>query len=1166
MQRRKIPSDSRDDVNRLLEKFRKICGQKCEVEIDHSVHFHFQPEFPGEKIHPSVFGKLLQHEQQTTEKLSKTPEKVTKTFSDQSTQTNLGVFPSTTMAPFFNVSVPPPSANAISSPSTLQPSTVSQACRSSGMQMPLPIDELYGIGNQGIGQSANPFMSQLMSQGMSGPSSQPCGNLGFPMRPGRVSSPPPGFLVNSQPLPVIPEVPFNSDLLHSVPPVPICTPQTAYLPPNQFFTTMPEYNTQTHAGCPYSGSQTLSYSTDQLQIPSSVSGQESTPQCKATETTIGCRKTPGLVVNHSVSGAEFPEKAIERLKPILENEIEKREDTCDNVADIPLPVGPSLPNKKAGHQEEKKNVPSNEKIKVKDIPLPKEPCLTNCNKDTNENNELEKDMTEEVEDDCSELGRSGKVNHNAKPKCIRSVDHMTLDLKKINSKLLKSKFIEIEKAQMLVSETSGCVLEDFVRDGSLRKDEVESDVKNVEIKSQADVKDASQTTNCMDKSETESDPLLQVNDETKASVSVFERTKETVEDIRPLRRPMISSSVPDENKMVQNAEEDSVRGDITAGSASVEHKSVDNMYIKQEPADESIGKDVSQVENDNKAASLESKSNVDKSINTSVSKVDSFNNDLNPGLLKKAPTLREVVKQMHGPTASDMNLETLKSQTSWCKDYLKKTLTSVENESWDLEIDLDKENDVKKGIDSQPRTMTKHDDSQGQDLKKVVKAEKDDAQTEAEGILAVKKNFGNVQNVVRKSVPTRVDHSQSALNTLSCITSTESWDAVLDDEENLVKKKDLSKTNSIVNDFTTKSVSQDAMKVETRPYGTQQREADSSDKIKNIEVIVTTKKPSQPEPGRGVYSCLKSVLDCNQEKVGTGSSLRLGPLQAHWNKISMSHSKKCKVRGKYLLQCSADLHFPIGVSSNSAGEVIIADTGNHCIKSFSPSGELLNVFGKEVFPAMMRPSAIVVNDQDDIFVKDDICIRVFDKDGTFQRNIAEKTFKKPFGLVLAPNGRLVVLETVLSSPCLVHVSQDGKNTWRFQFSPLIHPVVDLRSSKCRFLGISENHVIVSDLGASVLYMTTLEGVLTRTLGGYGTGPTQLFEPSGISVDNYGNFLVGDSKNNRIQMYRHDGTHMGVLELDKFVRRPSGIHLTSDHRLLVVNFLNHSIMVFQLESS
>jgi len=70
----------------------------------------------------------------------------------------------------------------------------------------------------------------------------------------------------------------------------------------------------------------------------------------------------------------------------------------------------------------------------------------------------------------------------------------------------------------------------------------------------------------------------------------------------------------------------------------------------------------------------------------------------------------------------------------------------------------------------------------------------------------------------------------------------------------------------------------------------------------------------------------------------------------------------------------------------------------------------------------------------------------------------------PAGLALASSGKLVVLDTALRSPCLVHLSQCGREVVRHAFSPLVNPVVDLQFSKCRFLGISENNVIVSDLG------------------------------------------------------------------------------------------------------
>jgi len=51
----------------------------------------------------------------------------------------------------------------------------------------------------------------------------------------------------------------------------------------------------------------------------------------------------------------------------------------------------------------------------------------------------------------------------------------------------------------------------------------------------------------------------------------------------------------------------------------------------------------------------------------------------------------------------------------------------------------------------------------------------------------------------------------------------------------------------------------------------------------------------------------------------------------------------------------------------------------------------------QLSPPLKRPSALTVNDEDLVFVKDDRCIRVFDKTGAFLKNIGESVFVRPFG-------------------------------------------------------------------------------------------------------------------------------------------------------------------------
>ena len=70
---------------------------------------------------------------------------------------------------------------------------------------------------------------------------------------------------------------------------------------------------------------------------------------------------------------------------------------------------------------------------------------------------------------------------------------------------------------------------------------------------------------------------------------------------------------------------------------------------------------------------------------------------------------------------------------------------------------------------------------------------------------------------------------------------------------------------------------------------------------------------------------------------------------------------------------------------------------------------------------------------------------------------------------MTPDRHLLVLETHSSYPSLVYVTQDGMDVRDYLYVPLVnaHPL-----SKCRFLGISDNNVIVSDLGKKYQLFTS----------------------------------------------------------------------------------------------
>ncbi|XP_076434864.1 E3 ubiquitin-protein ligase TRIM32-like isoform X1 [Babylonia areolata] len=212
---------------------------------------------------------------------------------------------------------------------------------------------------------------------------------------------------------------------------------------------------------------------------------------------------------------------------------------------------------------------------------------------------------------------------------------------------------------------------------------------------------------------------------------------------------------------------------------------------------------------------------------------------------------------------------------------------------------------------------------------------------------------------------------------------------------------------------------------------------------------------------------------------------------------------------------------------------------------------------------MRRPSAVVVNEKDEIFVKDDNCLYHFDADGKFIKTMGKRMMNAPYGLGMTKEGDLVVVDALYSNGRMHVFQQDGAMD-TFPYQPLRSQHED---SKCRFLAVHGQEVLTSDLGRSCLYVTNQRGELSKVLGRRGKRCGELNEPAGVAVDSVGNWVVADSKNHRVQVFAENGYFMAMLSFTgEAIRRPSGIHLTSDGLLYVINYLDSVIKVFKLGAS
>lgn len=193
-------------------------------------------------------------------------------------------------------------------------------------------------------------------------------------------------------------------------------------------------------------------------------------------------------------------------------------------------------------------------------------------------------------------------------------------------------------------------------------------------------------------------------------------------------------------------------------------------------------------------------------------------------------------------------------------------------------------------------------------------------------------------------------------------------------------------------------------------------------------------------------------------------------------------------------------------------------------------------------------------------MKDDRCVYLFSKAGEYIRTLGKDSLVRPFGLAARGGNELVTLS--LATPAkLWRFSATGDFEASAVYSPL-QPAAPA-GSKCRFLDVHGDFAFVADLGLSHMYKTNMNGEGTSIFGKKGKEPGAFCEPSGISASDKGLF-IGDSKNNRIQVFDFDGNFINVLKLSSRITRPSGIHVSdANNKLYVLNYLHGVVGVYNL---
>ena len=164
-----------------------------------------------------------------------------------------------------------------------------------------------------------------------------------------------------------------------------------------------------------------------------------------------------------------------------------------------------------------------------------------------------------------------------------------------------------------------------------------------------------------------------------------------------------------------------------------------------------------------------------------------------------------------------------------------------------------------------------------------------------------------------------------------------------------------------------------------------------------------------------------------------------------------------------------------GVAVDSAGNVYVADSGNHRIQKFTSTGTPITTWGSSGAGngQFNGPQGIAVDALDKIYVADTGNNRI-------QKFSSTGTFELAFGTVGTADGQFM-------SPQGVSIDSTGT-------------------------------IFVADTGNSRIQTFSNTGTWMSTCGTNGTGPGEFNSAQDIAVDDSGNFYVADTGNDRVQKF------------------------------------------------
>jgi sugar lactone lactonase YvrE len=273
------------------------------------------------------------------------------------------------------------------------------------------------------------------------------------------------------------------------------------------------------------------------------------------------------------------------------------------------------------------------------------------------------------------------------------------------------------------------------------------------------------------------------------------------------------------------------------------------------------------------------------------------------------------------------------------------------------------------------------------------------------------------------------------------------------------------------------------------------------------------------------------------------------------------------------------LSSPSGLASDAAGDVYVADTGNNRVEEFSPSGAFVTAWDDSGTPAaatMNAPGGVALDTAGNLWVADtgnnqldEIALATGSVTGWTNNlsGVGQGTMSKPLGVAVDSAGNVYLADTGNSQVDAFNDHNVALSTVGAN-ATLSGPTASATNT--------QGDLYVADTGRNRVAEYAPGGafVMSFNLDGNGAGKGLMSSPSGVAVDGSGNVYVADTGNNQVEEF----TSLGVLlraftvsgittsASSNVMKSPSGVAVDGSGNVYVADTGNNQVEEFSAGGS